>query len=165
MSYNILRKIQLLFNFPFWWIISKKKKYFNFVFPNLRFIRSKRFNYQHLPICNQKTLLTGKGEISIGKNCKFGYKPGGFHRGGSIELQARYKNAIINIGNNVATNNNIFICAANNIEIGSNTLIGQNVTIMDFEAHGILPHLRNKVGEIGNVILGENVWIGIMLQY
>ena len=40
------------------------------------------------------------------------------------------------------------------------TRIGQNVTIMDFEAHGIDPSKRNKVGEIGEVIIEENVWIG-----
>ncbi|CAM4364096.1 hypothetical protein [Gillisia limnaea] len=31
---------------------------------------------------------------------------------------------------------------------------------MDFEAHGIDPCRRNKVGEIGSVIVGKNVWIG-----
>jgi len=85
---------------------------------------------------------------------------GGFHKGGSIELQARYKNSKIKIGNNIATNNNIMICAANYIEIGDNTLIGQYVTIMDHEAHGIAPDKRRQLGEIGKVIIGKNVWLG-----
>ncbi|WP_157972852.1 acyltransferase [Aureibaculum luteum] len=121
---------------------------------------TKRINYKERPICNQKVYLTGGGQIKIGKGCIFGYKIGGFHKGGSIEIQPRYKGAIIKIGNNVATNNNIFICSANHIEINDNTRIGQNVTIMDFEAHGIDPRKRNKVGEIGEIIIGENVWIG-----
>jgi len=108
----------------------------------------------------QKTYCLGEGKVEIGEHCIFGYKLGGFHRGGSIEIQARYKNSKICIGKNVATNNNVFICAANKIEIGDFARIGQNVTIMDFEAHGIDPDKRNKIGEIGEVMLGNNIWIG-----
>jgi acetyltransferase-like isoleucine patch superfamily enzyme len=132
----------------------------NFYLPNYRFITSGRLRYVKTPCCGQLTLLTGKGTIEIGSNCAFGFKLGGFHRAGSIELQARYKNSRIKIGNNVNTNNNIFLCAANYIEIGDNTLIGQNVTIMDHEAHGILPNDRREVGVIGKVITGKNVWLG-----
>jgi acetyltransferase-like isoleucine patch superfamily enzyme len=64
------------------------------------------------------------------------------------------------IGDNVSTNNNIFLCAANHIEIGEDTLIGQYVTIMDHEAHGIEPNKRKELGEIGKVIIKKNVWIG-----
>lgn len=112
------------------------------------------------PICNQKTFFTGLGKIQINKQCKFGYKQGGFFRGGSIEFQARYKDAEILIGEGVSTNNNIFVCAANYISIGDKTLIGQNVTIMDHEAHGIAPGERNKLGTVGTVRIGNNVWIG-----
>jgi acetyltransferase-like isoleucine patch superfamily enzyme len=52
------------------------------------------------------------------------------------------------------------LCAANYIEIGDYSLIGQNVTIMDFEAHGVDPHKRRSIGEIGHVIIGKNTWIG-----
>jgi len=112
------------------------------------------------PICNQKTRVTGLGKVIFGNNCIFGYKLGGFHRGGSIEIQPRYKKAQIKLGNNIATNNNIFLCAANYIEIGDYTRIGQYVTIMDFEAHGITPNKRKEIGKIGKVIIGKNVWIG-----
>ena len=108
----------------------------------------------------QYTLFNGVGKVEIGNGCSFGFKLGGFHKGGSIEIQSRYTDSIIKIGNNIATNNNIFVCAANYIEIGSNTLIGQNVTLMDHEAHGIHSNDRNKIGEIGTIIIGENCWIG-----
>lgn len=85
---------------------------------------------------------------------------GGRHRNGSIELQARYENSKIVIGNSVSANNNVFICAANCIEIGSSTLIGERVTIMDHEAHGVRPDMRSQIGEIGYVKIGKNVWIG-----
>jgi acetyltransferase-like isoleucine patch superfamily enzyme len=112
------------------------------------------------PNCNQKVKLTGAGHIYIGRNCMFGFKLGGFHCGGCIEIQPRYNNSIIKIGNNVATNNNIFICAANKVVIEDDTLIGQNVTIMDHEAHGTASHLRRQVGKIGSVTICKNVWIG-----
>jgi acetyltransferase-like isoleucine patch superfamily enzyme len=75
-------------------------------------------------------------------------------------LQARYENSKIKIGNNIATNNNIMLCAANYIEIGDNTLIGQYVTIIDHEAHGIDPDKRRQLGDVGRVIIGKNVWLG-----
>ena len=75
-------------------------------------------------------------------------------------MQARYSNAHLKIGNNVATNNNLFCSAANRIEVGDDTLIGQYVTVMDYEAHGTSPEKRRQMGEIGKVIIGRNVWIG-----
>ena len=135
-------------------------KVLNFILPNLNKVFSGRLIYARIPRCQQKTIITGKGEVSIGNHCRFGFRPGGFHRKGCIEIQPRYQNAIIKIGNDVSTNNNIFICAARCIEIGDHTLIGQNVTLMDFEAHGIPPGERHKTGEIGSIKIGNNVWIG-----
>jgi len=137
------------------------KLLFYFFTPNLRTIIRHRIKFTHkISSFNQITLFRGNGIVEIGKNCSFGYKLGGFYRGGSIELQPRYKNSFIKIGNKVATNNNIFICAANYIEIGDNVLIGQGVCFMDSEAHGIQPDKRREIGEIGQIIIGNNVWIG-----
>jgi len=134
--------------------------YFNFISPNFFTLIRHRIIVGRLPSFGQKTLCEGLGFVEIGKQCSFGEKLGGFHRGGSIELQARYKDSRIKIGNNIATNNNIYLLAANYIEIGDNTLIGQNVTIMDHEAHGVDPDKRRQIGEIGQVIIGKNTWIG-----
>jgi acetyltransferase-like isoleucine patch superfamily enzyme len=162
MLYEFIKKIYHLFLWPVHHLRQIVcYKYINFAIPNLKptlLLRIKFVGKQ--PICQQKTLITGLGIVEIGENCSFGYKLGGFHRGGSIEFQPRYKAAIIKIGNNVTTNNNLFFCAANYIEIGGDTLIGQNVTIMDHEAHGIDPLHRRKLGVIGEVIIGKNVWIG-----
>ncbi|MBA7536948.1 hypothetical protein ES705_29214 [subsurface metagenome] len=54
---------------------------------------------------NQYTLCEGNGIVEIGNNSSFGYKMGGFCRGGSIELQAHYNNSKIKIGNDISTNN------------------------------------------------------------
>ena len=137
-----------------------RKQLFYFLYPNRINIYRKKIVYSSIPSFNQVTLCLGQGTVEFGSGCSFGFKMGGFNWKGSIELQARFENSKIKIGNNVWTNNNIFICAANNIEIGENTLIGQFVTIMDFEAHGIHPEKRKEIGEIGQVYIGRNVWIG-----
>ena len=160
MSSKISKIIYYLFSNPFQLIGLIKKLLFNFLLPNLTSIITRRIFYKNFPVCHQKTLFTGAGTVEIGENCSFGYKLGGFHKGGAIEIQPRYRNSIIKIGSNVSTNNNLFVCAANYIEIGLDTLIGQYVCLMDFEAHGILPDKRGEIGEIGKIIIGKNVWIG-----
>jgi acetyltransferase-like isoleucine patch superfamily enzyme len=136
------------------------KKLIKFILPNLSAILKRRIDFKTIPNCNQKTLITGTGKVKIGNKCMFGYKPGGHYWGGVIELQPRYQNSVIEIGEQVATNNNLCIIAANKISIGNKCRIGEHVTIMDFEAHGTAPDKRNELGEIGVVEIGENVWLG-----
>jgi len=157
---KLLKFIYSLFSKPISWFAFYSKLFFYFIFPNRLNLLRNRIFYLTFPKINQFTICEGVGIVEIGENCSFGYKMGGFHRGGSIELQARYKDSLIRIGNNVSTNNNIMLCAANYIEIGDNTLIGQNVIIMDHEAHGIDPDKRRQIGEIGKVIIGKNTWLG-----
>lgn len=161
MLYKTLKKTYHFFIWPIHSFRRACDKYFYFVIPNLKPLLLRKIRlYGKLPGCQQKTLITGLGFVEIGSKVNLGFRLGGFHRGGSIEIQPRYKGSKIKIGNNVATNNNLFFCAANYIEIGDDTLIGQNVTIMDHEAHGIDPEKRRQLGEIGEVIIGKNVWLG-----
>lgn len=101
---------------------------FNYLLPNFKQIITGKIKINGVkPIFSQVTLFNGLGQIDLGSSCSFGSRLGGFHKGGSIEIQARYLNSQIKLGHRIATNNNIFICAANYIEIGDDTLIGQNV--------------------------------------
>ena len=143
-----------------WYIalITQYDRLRNFFLPNL--LTRTPYSFHNMPVFAQRTLVRGEGRIEIGKDCIFGARRGGFHYGGSIELQTRVESARITIGNNVSTNNNIFICAACQITIGDYTCIGQNVTIMDFEAHGTAADKRNEMGDAGSITIHENVWIG-----
>jgi acetyltransferase-like isoleucine patch superfamily enzyme len=132
----------------------------HFIYPNFRRLKSGKIIFKSKPRIEQLTICSGKGIVFIGEKCAFGYKLGGFNRGGSVEIQARDLHSKILIEDNVLTNNNVFICAANLVRIGNNTLIGQNVVIMDHEAHGVAPDKRRMVGEIGEVYIENNVWIG-----
>ena len=145
---------------PFRWLMFYYGRLNHFLIPNLSKILSHEVIYSTFPKCNQKLIVSGTGKVEIGAGCMFGYKLGGRFYKGLIEIQPRYKNSLIKIGNNISTNNNLIICAANYIEIGDDTLIGEGVSIMDHEAHGIAPNQRGEIGEIGKVIIGRNVWIG-----
>lgn len=134
--------------------------FFNFLLPNsFKYFNSKLILVDY-PISNCKVKISGKGKIFIGKKCIFGYEIGGRFLSTRVEIQARYPSANIFIGDFSAFNNNIFICAANYIRIGDNSRIGEGVTIFDFDAHNIDPNKRNLLGEIGRVVIGNNVWIG-----
>lgn len=143
-------------------IYLKIIRYYHFFYYFLvrNLFRLGKIKFSEIPSLGQLLLVRGEGKITVGKNCLFGIKRGGYNYRGVIEFQPREKNSQIIIEDDVQTNNNLFICAANKIVISSKTLIGQNVTIMDFEAHGINPSKRNELGKIGEVFIGANVWIG-----
>lgn len=130
-------------------IIRQKYKIFN---RKIMISKSVKFN--------QKTILSGKGTIHLSDKVSIGYKLGGNYYKNVSEFQARYPNSKVIINNDVAFNNSNFILSANKIEIGSRSRIGVNVTMMDFEAHGTLPNDRNHLGKLGEIIIGNNVWIG-----
>lgn len=161
---SLLKKIlRSLFNRLFRtvnWFKFSIKQFFRFILPNFRIIITKRIIYSEMPVCNQKLLVTGLGKVEIGAKCTFGYKLGGRYFNGLVELQPIFPDSKIIIGNDIFTNNNLFISAGNLIKIGDDTLIGQGVTIIDMEAHGIDPTKRRQIGEIGKVIIGRNVWLG-----
>lgn len=98
----------------------------------------------------------GGGEILIGKNCSFGFRYGGRFKNGEIEIQTRSKEAKIEIGNNVSTNNNLFLCSRKFIKIGERVLIGRDVIIIDHNGHGIKATERNLPG----TTIGENTIVG-----
>lgn len=146
-------------------LLSKiNRKYLSFYFfyrYNLFFILRKKIKIEDKrPLLHQPLFLTGEGNIVIKSNCTFGYLNGGFNFGGSINIDARTEKSVVLINENVFFNNNVSLSSCNFIEIGKDTLIGQNVNIMDYDAHGINPNMRNKIGKIGSIKIGNNVWIG-----
>ncbi len=110
---------------------------------------------------NQRIRVWNKGYIEIGKNFSIGYYRGGGFDGRSTEFQTRDKNATLIIGNNFQSNNGLFICCLKKITIGNDCLVGNNVTIMDHNAHGISPSRRKVTqGTPNEIVIKNNVWIG-----
>lgn len=106
-------------------------------------------------------IFTGSGKVVCGQNVRLGIWPSPHYWSGNSHFDTRSSEALIEIGNNVAINNNFTAICLDKILIGDNTLIGINVTIMDFDAHGVPPNSRrgNK-GKFGQVTIGQNCWIG-----
>jgi len=110
---------------------------------------------------HQKTMFTGKGTIKISSNSSFGVDVGGKYLHNYCEVQARFKESLIIIGENVASNNGLLIISAERIEIGNDCLIGKDVQMIDFDAHGLaLSERRNSIGKVKPIVIGRNVWIG-----
>jgi acetyltransferase-like isoleucine patch superfamily enzyme len=65
------------------------------------------------------------------------------------------------IGNNTVIGRHNIITAKNLIRIGNDVLIGSYVQIIDHE-HGTLRNMRirDQEAKIGEVIIGDDVWIG-----
>lgn len=108
MLYKYLKLFYKVLAFPFKATRGFRNRLFLFFIPNISAFLQRRVLISSYPVCEQKTLLTGRGIVEIGSNCTFGYKLGGFHRGGVIEIQPRYPEGHIKIGNNITTYNNIF---------------------------------------------------------
>lgn len=109
----------------------------------------------------QRTIISGEGRVRIGGRTFLGYPIGGGFRSSCCELQARYADAVISLGESVGINNGLLIIAARSVEIGDGCLIGKDVQVLDFDAHGIAPEeRRSSIGKISPVVLGRHVWIG-----
>lgn len=69
------------------------------------------------------------------------------------------KGGILNMGPNVAFNNNCILTCRGEISIGSDTNIGPNCAIFDHD-HDYMSKNRMENYKIGSITIGKNVWIG-----
>lgn len=134
-------------------LFGKKNTIDKYLFDGEIIIGKKTRFYQPLKLKNG-------GNIKIGKSCSFGFRYGGRFKNGEIEIQTRSKNAKIEIGNHVSTNNNIFLCSREYIKIEDRVLLGRDVVIMDHNGHGVKIDERNLPGTARGILIKENVWLG-----
>jgi maltose O-acetyltransferase len=101
------------------------------------------------------------GIVHIADRTKLGWPRAPRYGDGSVLLQARNKDAVMRIGRRCAFSNNVSVIAMASVEIGDDCLIGDLVSIMDSDFHGIAPDQRRS-GPIKTapVKLGDNVWLG-----
>lgn len=92
-------------------------------------------------------VIVKKGKLKINENCNF-------RRG----LQLRVlDNGSLSIGEHCFINTNVSITCRENITIGDNSKIANNVVIVD---HDHDYRNGNEGYKTGKVIIGKNVWIG-----
>jgi maltose O-acetyltransferase len=103
----------------------------------------------------------GSGKVCIGSYVTLGFRPAPRCGNGEILLQSRGADSSISIGEGTKLSNNIVIVAAKRISIGHKCLLGDNVYIIDTDAHPIDPVLRHTPpSEAAEVVVGNNVWLG-----
>jgi len=103
----------------------------------------------------------GDGVVHVSDRTKLGFPLAARCGNGEVLLQARTSEAVIRIGRHCAFSNNLSIIAVHSVEIGDDCLIGDFVSIMDSDFHGIAPDQR-RTGPVltAPVKLENNVWLG-----
>lgn len=103
----------------------------------------------------------GEGHVQIAEGSKMGGRNSVRYGNGTILLQARAPKSLIRIGRNCAFSNNVSIVSMESVEIGDDCLIGELVSIMDSDFHGIDPDKRRSDAiQTAPVKLDDNVWLG-----
>lgn len=97
-----------------------------------------------------KLTIRNKGKFIAGRNVSFHAKP--FSSSITVNKQAR-----LLVGDNVFFNYGLDIGCTKSIQIGSNTIIGPMVNIIDTNFHPVDADDKSQSKEI---IISENVWIG-----
>ncbi|HET9570129.1 MAG TPA: DapH/DapD/GlmU-related protein [Bacteroidales bacterium] len=136
----------------------------------------RRFYYKRLsggykqlkgkPILNQPIMIKGYGALYVGEKVQIGYESSASFWSTYAYFDLRGK-GFIRIGDRVIINNNAALTADDaSIEIGKDTVIGINFTVMTSNGHaldsahrhdGTHPCLPVQIGE--NVFIGDNVTI------
>ena len=101
---------------------------------------------------NAEFLLTDNAILKVGKNCTIQ---------NYAFFQLTMPNPKVYIGDNSVIGRHCMITAKNMIVIGENVLMGAYVQVIDHNhriAAGI--PIREQAAEIGEVIIGNDVWIG-----
>ena len=113
-------------------------------------------------IRNQPILFAGRGRIISKGKVQVGVIFSPFSINGYAYLEARSKDALIEIEDNVTLNNNIVICAdKTKISIGCNTIMGTGVEIYDSDFHNLEPDKRMTGNYEGKTVcIGKNVFLG-----
>lgn len=103
----------------------------------------------------------GEGVVSVADRTTLGWPAAGRYGNGSVMLQARARGAVIKIGRNCMFSNNVSVFAVDSVEIADDCLIGELVSIMDSDFHGVAPDQR-RGGPVKTapVRLERNVWLG-----
>ena len=103
-----------------------------------------------------------QSKITIGNNCgfrsDFTSNLVGLNR--KCIITTLKPNAQIIIGNNSGFSGTV-IASAKSIIIGNKVLCGANTTITDYDWHGVDPGKRQKASEGREVIIEDNVWLGL----
>lgn len=103
----------------------------------------------------------GDGKVTIASGTKLGARTAMRIGNGAVLLQARSPESRIHIGEKCFFSNNVSVIAVESIEIGNHCLIGDMVTIIDSDFHGIAPDKRQSETVLSQPVkIEDHVWLG-----
>jgi acetyltransferase-like isoleucine patch superfamily enzyme len=125
-------------------------------------IMSTNLNIEGKPQLNQPALFMGKGRIILNGTVNIGVPQSPLYLSSYACIDARSREAVIEIEDGVWLNNNASICSDGaGVYIGKNTIAGVNLEISDSDFHNLEPDKRfAKDYPVKSVYIGENVFIG-----
>lgn len=120
--------------------------------------------FDEYPSISGKLIVKGKGKIQIGRgvriNSSLNSNPVGLT---SQSVLFAYKNAVIQIGNNVGMSNSL-VCAMGQIIIEDNVMLGGGTQVFDNDFHSIQYPKRMEAPDIGvriiPVVIRKGAFIG-----
>ena len=115
-----------------------------------------------------KGTLKNQGRLVIKKNVSVEIRGSGYMETGKGTVTIQHGGRIVIedggrliIGDDIGINSNCYIAVHNEVSIGSNTIFGPGVVVVDqdhdYRADG---GLKAEKYRVGSVIIGNNVWIG-----
>ncbi|WP_310388458.1 acyltransferase [Roseateles sp.] len=116
-----------------------------------------------LPTLHQPLQMIGDGSIRFGKDIHIGVFPSPFYMSGYAYIEARGRNAVVELGDGTKINNGFVVIAEHtSIILGRNVLIGTNVEIYDSDFHGLHreARLRSDPACARPVVIGDEVFLG-----
>jgi maltose O-acetyltransferase len=116
-----------------------------------------------MPNLHQPIQLVGDGKICFGQNVNIGVFPSPFYISGHAYVEARGRDASVEIGDGSHINNGFVAIAEHSaIRIGRNVLVGTNVEIYDSDFHGVERSLRalSDPKWASPVVIGDEVFLG-----
>jgi len=119
---------------------------------NLTFAKSSKFNF--------RVTANGEGSVEVKDHVMLGYDGANCVGTGEIFLQCRKKDAKISIGEGTICTSNLSVVAQEAVTIGKECNIGDMVSILDSDFHGIGADERKQEGESAPVVIEDNVWLG-----
>jgi maltose O-acetyltransferase len=114
------------------------------------------------PVVEQPLLLLGRGQICFRPGVQFGWResPGFYDQ--YCYVEASHRHTRIEIGSNTLINNGVTLRAEGpGISIGADCLFGWNVQVLDSDFHDLHPaRRRNGAPATGHVRIGNNTFLG-----
>ena len=108
---------------------------------------------------------SGLGSLEIGDSVGFGWPAAPMLGDGTILIEPRSSDSVIEIGSGTIFSNNVSIVSMGGVKIGERCLIGDQTLIFDCDFHELAPAKRmDGVGPIEPVTIGNNVWFGSRTQ-